>query len=76
MARKIYDISAYTPLKTGTRVKIAVFIDGAWKYADAGKVVRWRKSMGERNWLPAGYEPIKFDDGGTLMVHRDGMQVA
>ncbi len=73
--RKTYDISAYSPLKPGTRVKLAVWRDGAWQYEDGGKVVRWTKVMGQRNWLPAGYEPVLFDTGGTLMVHRESLMV-
>lgn len=74
--RKIYDISNYTPLKSGTRVKIAVLRNGAWSYEDAGKIVRWTKVMGQRNWLPAGYEPVRFDSGGVLMVHSEAFVVA
>lgn len=70
-------IKGYSPLKVGTRVKVAVLRGGEWRYEDSGKVVRWTKVMGSRDSLPAGYEPIKFDStGGVLMVHREAFKVA
>lgn len=77
---KAYDISAYQPLRPGTRVAVGVFdfATRQWVYSDTGTVKRWTKAMGPRDSLPAGYEPICFDTSpkhGGLMVHRDGMRV-
>jgi hypothetical protein len=73
-----YDMSGYTPLKCGTRVMVRqmCFATGQWIDGEAAKVTRWTNRMGPRNRLPAGYEPIKFDrDGGVLMIHRDSFRV-
>jgi hypothetical protein len=74
-----YDISSYTPLKAGTRIVARSLPLGAadWVYNQTGTIARWTREMGPRNGLPAGYEPVRFDDGtGVLMVHSSGFKVA
>ena len=72
-----YDISGYTPLKPGTRIVVRqlCFATGRWVDGDHAKIARWTKRQGPRNGLPAGYEHVRFDDGGAIMLHCDSFRV-
>ena len=50
-------------IKCGARV----FFDG--RENDAGYVTRWHASYGPRDAVP-GYVPVRFDDGGRVLVHE------
>ena len=63
------------PYKTGQRIKFKfINLDGSTGYEPA-KIARWTKCMGPKDSRPAGYYPVKFDDGATLMVHEGGFTV-
>lgn len=64
-----------TTLKAGTRVSMQVGGGIYPKKTECGRIARWSKVMGPREALPAGYHPVTFDTGGTLMVHESGFTV-
>lgn len=63
-----------TDIKTGTRIEVCVkgFAGDEW---EAAQIAPWRKMMGPKTSLPAGYYPVRFADGGCLMVHESGFRV-
>jgi hypothetical protein len=66
-----YDISGYKPLKPGTKI-----IFDAGGVDEEATIGRWSKISGPRNGLPAGYETVRFNTGGVLLVHCGRFRVA
>jgi hypothetical protein len=65
-------MTIYAP---GTRIEVASFSDNGTIWQPA-KIARWTRSMGPRDSLPAGYEPVCFDaDKAVLMVHATRFRV-
>ena len=59
-------------MKAGTKILVygwTASLNEVWRPA---KIARRTKDMGN---LP-GYHPVKFDDGGILMVHESRFKVA
>lgn len=63
-------------MKAGTRIEVQGFDLNNGKACESGKIARWTKAMGNRDRLPAGFHPVRFDaDGAVLMVHESGFRV-
>lgn len=62
-------------LKPGTRIEFErIEMDGTISW-EAAKIAQWTARMGPRSSLPVGYHPVRFNDGGILMVHRNCFRV-
>lgn len=63
-----------TEFKAGQRVQIVTYtFDGDGSAPGrSGKIARKTASM----HLPSGYLPVRFDDGGLLLVHADRILAA
>lgn len=57
-------------MKPGT--KIEVFVSHPSGRDEVATIARRTKAMGI---LPEGYHPVRFQSGGTLLVHEDGFRV-
>lgn len=68
-------MSATTRMKAGTRIQVQGWGLDFQQTWESAKIGRWLKSMGERSSLPAGYHPVRFNDGGCLMVHESRIRV-
>jgi hypothetical protein len=66
-------------LKPGTRIELSgfpAFAGFPGVAPETAKIGRWIRSvMGLRSRAPAGYHPVRFADGGCLMVHESGFRV-
>lgn len=65
-------------LATGTRVRIQTLIGPRFEsdWSETGRVARWHKSYGTKDRLPEGYQPVRYDsDGAILMLHRSHLMV-
>jgi hypothetical protein len=62
-------------MHTGTRVEVReTTLDGIKWYP--AKIARWTRAMGSREYLPEGYEPVRYDsDGAVLMIHRSCFRI-
>jgi hypothetical protein len=62
-------------MKTGTLIELRGIpaIGGFPGVApERAKITRRTREMGE---LPEGYHPVRFEDGGRLLVHESGFRV-
>lgn len=59
-------------IKAGTRIEVRGF-DFAMN--DRWEPARIARTMAYMQPLPAGYHPVKFSDGGVLLVHENRFRV-
>ena len=63
-------------MKPGTRIQFERLADlSGRKVTETATIRRWTKVMGTRDDLPAGYHPVRFEDGGSLMMHESNFTV-
>ena len=63
-------------MKAGTKITFEHLADlNGRKVTETATIRKWTKVMGSRDDLPAGYHPVRFEDGGTLMMHESSFTV-
>ena len=63
-------------MKPGTKIQFERIVDlSGRKVTETATIRRWTKAMGNRSDLPSGYHPVRFSDGGSLMMHESTFTV-
>ena len=62
-------------MKAGTKITFERLRADGRKVTETATIRKWTKVMGSRDDLPAGYHPVRFEDGGTLMMHESSFTV-
>lgn len=62
-------------MKEGKSIEVRGWTMSGEETWERAKIMRWNKSNGPRDSLTAGWHPVRFADGGSMMIHESRMRV-